>query len=395
MARSEHAHAAGETQALVQALPANDLWGVEAARLLITHAIQAGFSDLHLMCNRGDAIVRGRLDGELVDVAPIPEARRDLLIARLKVLARVPAFVRHEPQDGRIEWSIDGLASPLILRASFLPTIHGESAVIRFPEAPGASLELSQLGMSAPVLRETQRLLTRQEGTVLLTGPSGSGKTTTLYAMLRHLHGMHGNRRHFVTIENPVECDLGFATQVQVNEAQGVTFARALRASLRQDPNVLLIGEIRDAETACICVQAGMTGNLVFSTLHAGRVERVIHRLISTGVERWLVAGALTGLYAQRLARRACPACTGTGPPGCDACGWTGVRGRVGLFECAPVNEDVRSAVLVGAAPGELAEQVLRARVGSITEEARRLAGEGTIAPAERDAILAMEEDGP
>lgn len=393
-------YVATNLQHRIDALPDDDDWGVHAARSLLETADALGCSDLHVLCLIDHVSARARRDGELVDLARLPHNRRELLLARFKVLSRLPAYVKHEPQDGRIEWKPDGADSSRMLRTSFLPSIHGENLVVRFPEATTGLVDLESLGMPGSVLATTRRLLAAQEGTVLLTGPSGSGKTTTLYAMLRHLHQVHGSRRHFLTIENPVERDLGFATQVQVNEAQGMTFEKALRAGLRHDPNVLLIGEIRDAETARICVQAGTTGHLVLSTMHAGRAGRVFPRLLSTGIEPWLAASAVTGLMAQRLARTLCTHCRTEGAlaqdgwhaPGCEHCAYSGIRGRTGLFEVAVVTEDIRRHVLEGASPSAIAAAVQRGMTGNLVEEGHRLVREVIISRAEFEFLLSAEE---
>ncbi|MCX7718333.1 MAG: ATPase, T2SS/T4P/T4SS family [Candidatus Sumerlaeaceae bacterium] len=387
-------------QERLEALRESDNWAVEAADLLLGAAFRSACSDLHLACVRDAVVVRGRRDGGFFALARIPAVRRDLLIARLKVLARVPAFIRHEPQDGRIEWQPPDAAGPILLRASFLPTIHGESIVIRFPEPSARLLDLGALGMSDAVLDAVEGLLARQEGTLMLTGPSSSGKTTTIYAMLSRLHERRGDRLNILTIEDPVERDLGFASQVQVSEPQGLTHERALRAALRQDPNVLMIGEVRDADTARVAIQAGMTGHLVISTLHAGRASRVFTRLLSMGVEPYLVASAMAGAVAQRLARRLCPACRrveGAAAEwtagGCAECDFTGHRGRRGLFEAVIVTEELRGLILARATSSQIAAQAAREQVGDLVAEGRRLADTGEISRAEFEYLLAGEEE--
>lgn len=381
-------HAAESVQAQLDAIAATERWGVEALEAILGAAADAKASDLHLQAQRESVLVRVRIQGELRTIAAVPAARRELLFSRLKVLAKLPGFVRHEPQDGRMEYrSADGGAR--LLRVAFLPTIHGETAVVRFPERDATPRSLEALGMSAEVRAGVERFLRAPEGTVLVTGPSGSGKTTTLHAMLQRLHEREGDTRHIVTIEDPVERDLGFATQVQVADAQGLGFAVALRAALRQDPNVLLIGEVRDAETAQVCVQAGMTGHLVLSTLHAGRASRVFTRLLSMGIEPYLVASALHGAIAQRLVRRACPRCRpddsggAVSCDGCEHCGHTGHAGRLGIFELCGMSESLREAILARATPDRIAAEARGQRVGDLEREAIRLRGEGTIAAAE------------
>jgi type II secretory ATPase GspE/PulE/Tfp pilus assembly ATPase PilB-like protein len=384
-----------DIQGAIDALPDSDNWGVEAARALIEAAAAQKCSDLHLACLRDGLLAQGRRDGALFTLARIPVARRDLLIARFKVLSELPAFVRLEPQDGRIEWRPAPDKPPVLLRVAFLPTIHGESVVVRYPQAPGSILTLNSLGMPQAVAAAVEGLLASQEGTLLLTGPSSSGKTTTIYAMLQRIHDTRGERANIVTIEDPVERDLGFAAQVQVNDPQGLTWDRALRAALRQDPNVLLIGEIRDEATARIAVQAGMTGHLVISTLHAGRAAKVFTRLLSIGVEPYLVASALTGVIAQRLVRLLCPDCRREDPAGgfrsegCEACRGAGFRGRTGIFEVIPMTEPLRERVLERAAFPQIALEAAKSQTGDLAAEARRLAGKGTISRTEAEFVVA------
>jgi general secretion pathway protein E len=371
-------------------VPETDDWGVQVAEHLLRWAEVAGASDLHVQSQRDRLVVRMRAEGILATIASFTTPRRELLVARLKVLARCAAFVRNQPQDGRIERRApDG--SSVALRLSTLPSLHGESLVVRFPEPTHVPSSLEGLGLREGMLAAVRRLLALPEGTVLVTGPSGSGKTTTLYALLREIHLDRGERIHAVTIEDPVERDLGFGVQVGVNEAQELTFDRALRSALRQDPNVLLIGEVRDSETAKICVQAGMTGHLVLSTLHAGRVARVPGRLLSMGVEPYLVASALTGMLAQRLARTLCTDCGGDG---CDACHGTGERGRTALFELGRVEEQLREQILRREGAERLADTVRLRQISSLAAEARLLFDQGRISQRELGILLAEEAEG-
>lgn len=386
-------------QARIQGLRRNDDWAVQVARFLLEACEDARCSDLHLTCQREEVLVRGRTDGGLFTLTNVPIERRDQLISRFKVLAEVPPYVRHEPQDGRIEWRRDAGDMPKLLRASFLPTIHGESVVIRFPEPTGRLLELESLGMPERTLKTVQSLLMRQEGTILLTGPSSNGKTTTMYAMLNFLNENCGERLNFLSIEDPVERDLGFAGQVQVNETQGLTFARTLRAALRQDPNILMIGEMRDTETARIAIQAGMSGHLVISTLHAGRACRVFTRLLSMEIEPYLVASALTGVEAQRLARLLCTKCrkpnsrgAGFVAAGCEECSFTGVRGRTGIFEITVVTEELRDMIISRATPERIAQLAAQLQLGNLVEEGKQLRDRGDISLAEYEYLLASDE---
>jgi general secretion pathway protein E len=384
-------------QSELDALPPDDDWAVRAVQVLLAVAHRLGCSDLHLLSLRDAILARGRRHGDLIPLASLPCARRELLLGRLKILARLPAFIRHEPQDGRIEWQAPANGAAITLRISFLPTIHGENVVIRFPERR-IDLELDRLGMPPEVLASVERLIARPEGTILLTGPSSSGKTSTIYAMLAHLHATRGERLNFLTIEDPVERDLGFAGQIQVDQAKGLTFERALRSALRQDPNVLMIGEIRDLETARTALQAGMTGHLVCSTLHAGRSNLVFSRLLALGVSRYLAASALTGVVAQRLVRLLCADCRtpdragGFRAAGCARCDGTGHRNRTGIFELIHVDEGLRACILSDAPPERIAAQAARARIGSLPAHARRLVEDGSIDRREFELLFAGEE---
>ena len=364
-------------QEALDRLSRGDEWGVSAAELLLAEGHRLGVSDLHLLPHRGELQVSGRREEELFLLARVPRELQDLLVARLKVLARVAAFVRQEPQDGRIEWRPESEADPMLLRAAFLPTLHGEAVTIRFPERATPAMTLEELGMSTPVREALMRILNRREGVFFTTGPSGSGKTTTLYTLLRLLNEQRGGRLSFFTIEDPVERELPFAAQVQVNEPQNVTFERALRAALRQSPGVLLIGEVRDRETATISVQAGMTGHLVLSTLHAGRAAQVPARLLSLGLEPYLVAASLAACMAQRLVR-------------VQSSAGNRIR-RTGLFELLPINEELRELVLQKASFKEFSGRAAVVQVEDLLQTARRLHKEGAL--SREELYLTLGED--
>lgn len=380
----------------VAAVPRSDEWGVKVGEMLLAEAWRQRYSDLRVLPRRESALVSARADGELVTLAEVPRELAGLLASRLKVMARVPSFVRHKPQDGRIDWTSPEGGEPLVLRVSFMPSLHGESVLIRMPERAGSRMALEELGMPPEVLARVRENLFAREGAILLTGPAGSGKTTTLYAMIEDMHRRHGDRLHFLTIEDPVERDLGFATQIQVNELQDLSFHAALRSALRQDPNVLLIGEIRDAETAKIAMQAGLSGHLAFSTLHAGRAAMVPGRLLSIGLDPWVVASALSAAMAQRLVRCLCPKCRVRDEsseqfaegPGCAACSGTGHAGRAGIFEYLPVGETLRQLILARAPAGEIAAAAARTRAGDLNEAARRLMAEGRISRKELEYAM-------
>lgn len=370
-------NAVASFQKTLDGLNRGDDWGVEAAAAILAEGIRLGLSDLHLLPRRERMDVLGRREDEMIHIASVPQGLQDLLVARIKVLARVPAFVREEPQDGRLEWRGSPQSPPVFLRVAFLPTLHGEAVTIRLPENVTETMTLDELGMSNRVRDAVLRLLNRREGVLFTTGPSGSGKTTTLYALLRYLNEQRGDRLSFFTIEDPVEKELPFAAQVQVRAQQGFGFDRALRATLRQSPNVLLIGEVRDRETAAIAMQAGMTGHLVLSTLHAGRAVQVPTRLLSLNVEPYLVASALAGSMAQRLVRLREQ--EGERPR------------RLGLFELLPLNEGLRSLVLGKATVEEFATHAEMAQVENLMETARRLRDEGVL--SDEELHLSLGED--
>ncbi len=390
---------------------------VRLADLFFTRAVALRASDIHIHPRAGDLSVRFRVDGRLSPAATLPPSLAPLLITRLKVMAKLAVFQRALPQDGRIDWvqpsspsdarlapgGAPGAAGALPIRVSFLPTLHGESVVARLPETQASLLSLESLGMARETLCAVRQQLSLEQGAILLTGPSSSGKTTTIYAMLSEIHQTRGHAAHILTLEDPVERELPFAGQTPIRAELGLGWAEGLRAIVRQDPNVIMIGEIRDPETARIAIQAGLTGHLVISTVHSGRAVGVLVRLIHMQIEPFLVASSVTAALAQRLARRLCPACRrpaspDPGPqwrrhmglpldfplwtaPGCPECGGMGARGRIGIFELARMTPALGELVLArssqeqlqrAAFPGGgalLACALARAREGAIGYE--------------------------
>jgi general secretion pathway protein E len=339
---------------------------VKLVHLLLRDAHDAGASDLHLEATREGLRARLRLDGVLTPLPDPPRALAAGVISKLKLMAELDIAERRAPQDGRIRLAVDG--RELDVRVSTVPTLFGESVVLRFLDRGGRPVDLPSLGMGPATLDRFERLATRPHGIILATGPTGSGKTTTLYAAL----GLRDPAREkLITVEDPVEYHLPGVTQVPVQVKAGVTFATALRSILRQDPDVLMVGEMRDAETAGIAVQSAMTGHLVFSTLHTNDAVSALPRLIDLKVEPYLVAATLEGVLAQRLVRRVCPECQVTYKPepqsvailagapvgtpelvrgrGCNGCRGTGYKGRTGLFELLVLNDEIRDALLQGA----------------------------------------------
>jgi type II secretory ATPase GspE/PulE/Tfp pilus assembly ATPase PilB-like protein len=332
--------------------------------VLLQEAAAEGASDVHLEPWEDRLAIRFRLDGLLHNVAALPRDHQARLVARVKVLARIPVYQRDMPRDGRIE--ARGDAGRGAMRVSTFPTVYGEKIVIRLLETHAALLDLSALGFAPDVLALLERIVERPQGLLLLTGPGASGKTTTIYAVLRALADSRTPPPHIATIEDPVEYRLGNISQTEVNARAGLTYETALRAVLRQDPEVIMIGEIRDPETARSAVQAGLTGHLVISTIHSGTAAGVFTRLLDMAVEPYLLASSVTGVLAQRLVRVVCPNCKSEDRPsaedllrfglprdtvvyagtGCAACRQTGFAGRTAIGEALTMNDDLAEALL-------------------------------------------------
>jgi type IV pilus assembly protein PilB len=334
---------------------------VRLVNLLITQAVTDRASDIHIEPMEKDIRIRYRIDGVLHEVMRSPKNIQNGLISRLKVMADINIAERRIPQDGRVGLVVGGRA--VDLRLATLPTVYGEKIVIRILDKTSVLLKLDDLGFSEFAYKRFEEAFRKPYGTVLVTGPTGSGKSTSLYATLNIINTLDKN---IITVEDPVEYRLPGVNQIQVNPKAGLTFATALRSILRADPDVVLIGEIRDAETAIIGVEAALTGHLVLSTLHTNDAASAITRLVEMGVEAYLVASSLDCSLAQRLARRLCSHCREAyrptevelqeagfpehlanrveelyRPAGCSRCGKTGYRGRLGLYEVMPITEEI------------------------------------------------------
>lgn len=354
---------------------------------LVEQAVAAGASDLHLEPMRDVVRVRIRVDGLLRELVRLPLAAHSTLVTQLKVAANMDIAEKRVPQDGRIALELDG--RNIDLRLSTLPTTLGEKIAIRLL-AQQELLQLEELGFTQANLACYRRLFTQPNGLILLTGPTGSGKTSTLYATLAELDAA---TRNIITLEDPVEYSLPGINQVAVNRRSGMTFAKGLRAIVRQDPDVIMLGEIRDEETAGIAVQAALTGHLVLSTLHTNSAAGAVYRLLDMGIAPYLLAAALRGVVAQRLVRRLCPACrrqrTATAErsflgaatvweqQGCEQCQAAGYRGRVAVQEVLPLTARLQQLVLRRALVEEL-EQAARAEgLRSLAEDAAAKALDG------------------
>jgi type IV pilus assembly protein PilB len=311
---------------------------------LILEGIQRRASDIHLEPQARRLQLRYRIDGALIEGPPPPKARQLPIVSRLKILANLSIAEKRIPQDGRIQLTVD--RRRFDLRVSSLPTLHGESIVMRVLDQQQVLPGFAALGLADDDHTTLRSLIGRPDGIVLVTGPTGSGKTTTLYTCLQ---AVNQRERKIITVEDPVEYLLRGINQVPVRPEAGVTFAAALRAILRQSPNIIMVGEIRDRETADIAVHAALTGHLVLSTLHTNDAAGAVTRLIDLGVKPYLVAAALRGCLAQRLVRRLCPSCRRVSQPakgpGCPECQQTGYRGRVGLFEFLVMDEALQRLV--------------------------------------------------
>jgi type II secretory ATPase GspE/PulE/Tfp pilus assembly ATPase PilB-like protein len=321
---------------------------VPAVDIVLTDAVRRGASDVHFEPTPAAMEVRSRVDGVIRLVATMPRELAPNVVGRLKVLADLLTYRVDIPQEGGVRPGATTAAADM--RVSTFPTVHGEKAVVRVFQTAARLTDLDDLGLPPDVYRTLTRLLGERSGAILLTGPSGSGKTTTIYACLRRLAG-DGAGRHIVTIEDPVEQWVAGVSQSQARPGSEFDFARGLRSLLRQDPDVIMVGEIRDRETAAVAAEAALTGHLVFSTLHAGSACGVVGRLLDMGVEPYLLTSGIKGILNQRLLRRRCDDCRGAG---CERCVGTGFRGRFLVAEVLTPDVAFRRAILARADADEL-----------------------------------------
>jgi general secretion pathway protein E len=331
---------------------------------LLKQASRDGASDIHLEAFERKSLVRFRVDGNLRDIV---EMRRDLhaaLVSRIKIMASLDIAEKRMPQDGRMSLKLGGRA--IDVRVSTLPTSHGERVVLRLLEKNYDRLDLLILGMADDTFSQFDQLIRRPHGIVLVTGPTGSGKTTTMYGALLRLRNKINN---IMTVEDPIEYNLDGIGQTQVNPKIDMTFARALRAILRQDPDIVMIGEIRDLETAQIAVQASLTGHLVLATLHTNDAPSAVTRLMDMGIEPFLLSSTLLGVLGQRLIRLTCHACEGKG---CEACGQSGYSGRAGIYELMITNEKIRELIHQCAPESEIRRQALISGMRTLADDGQR-----------------------
>jgi general secretion pathway protein E len=380
---------------------------------LLFRAAKERASDIHIEPMERDLIVRFRIDGVLHEVIKPPKRYQNSIVSRVKVMGQLNIAEKRLPQDGRIRIKLAG--RDIDIRLSTIPNVHGERIVMRLLDKTSTLLDLSEIGMDKHILSQIEGVIHRSHGIILVTGPTGSGKTTTLYAALSTINTPDLN---ILTVEDPVEYQLQGISQMAINPKIGLTFAAGLRSFLRQDPDVIMVGEIRDRDTAEIAIQASLTGHLVFSTVHTNDSSGAITRLVDMGVEPFLVASSLTAVLAQRLVRRLCNVCREAhiptaeelaevgmtqeqvvragNPPvyravGCASCGQTGYRGRTGIYEFLPVDDDIRTLAIKNVDSNTIKKQAVKRGMTTLLDDGARkvLAGETTIA----EVLSVTQED--
>ena len=382
---------------------------VKLLNFILLAAIRDKASDIHLEPFEAEFKVRYRVDGSLFEVEAPPLSLAPALVSRVKVMANLDIAETRVPQDGRIELSLGG--RPIDLRVSTLPTVHGESCVLRVLDRSVVALDLAKLGLRDDDRAAIEALLQRPYGILLVTGPTGSGKTTTLYSALNRLNDVETK---ILTIEDPVEYDLDGIIQIQVNEEIGVSYASVLRTMLRQDPDIVLVGEIRDKETAQIAVEAALTGHLILSTLHTNDAPSTVTRLVDIGVPPYLIVSTLEAIVAQRRVRGICPQCREEYVPGsevlreigldpvkvagrklargrgCESCNWSGHRGRRAIFEIMPLTERLRQLVLDEAPTQDLRSTAIAEGMRTLRESGQLavLDGSTTVEEVLRETLL-------
>lgn len=380
---------------------------VNLVNVALLTAVRDKASDIHIEPDKRGTAIRYRIDGTLRDLMRPPPGMHAAIVSRVKIVAKMDIAEKRLPQEGRVRIVCEG--RDIDLRVSSMPTLLGEKLVLRILDKGNLRLNLEDLGLRTEALQSFRRMLEKPHGLVLVTGPTGSGKTTTLYSALDLLRSPELN---LVTVEDPVEYQLDMVNQIQVTAAIGMTFARALRSILRQDPDVIMIGEIRDEETARVAVQAALTGHLVLATLHTNDAPGTVARLLDMNIEPYLLSGALNGVVAQRLARTVCPNCATKYYPtaqeltdagirdksgrafrrgaGCQQCHDTGFRGRLGVYEVMEVNADLRRLIHHAAPTHELREKLRSQGVFTLREEGVLLALEGK---SSLDEVLRVTHD--
>jgi len=367
---------------------------------LFARALDLNASDIHFEPTEHFLEVRCRVDGIMTRIEKLPIKIQSAVASRLKLMAKLDIGEKRLPQDGRIDYRVGD--RDLDMRVSTLPGVLGESVVLRILDRSDLNIELSELGMPEKILQDYSRVISQPHGLILITGPTGSGKTTTLYGTLEKIHN---ERQKIITVEDPVEYQLDGITQIQVNSKIGLDFASGLRSIVRQDPDILMIGEIRDHETAEIAIESALTGHLVFSTLHTNDAAGAVTRMQDMGVESYLISSSLLGIQAQRLVRRICTDCVEDTSltddeanvldvkkedypsikrgKGCERCGDTGYRGRVGLYELLLMSDEIRHLITSGADANVIRKQGIKEGMKTLREDALDKLRSGMTTPEE------------
>ena len=368
---------------------------VQVVNRIVTQAVRQRASDVHIEAQEHGIRVRYRVDGVLNEVLQLPSSMGSAISSRIKVMAELNIVEKRRPQDGQFGFEVDG--RPIDVRTSVVATVHGEKIVLRILDKQRSLIGLSELGMPESFIAEYSKIVKAPLGMLLVTGPTGSGKTTTLYATLAE---MNDPTKNVVTVEDPVEYQFAGINQMQISEAAGISFADGLRGILRQDPDTILIGEIRDIETARIAMQAALTGHFVLSSLHAVDAVAAVHRFTDMGLEAFLVASAVSGVVGQRLLRRNCPSCSVPDRPspervrliaaqlgtakanfrkgeGCAACGYTGYRGRVGVYELLVMSDKLRQMIVDRATHSEMRKVAIEEGMITMQKQAFQMVADG------------------
>lgn len=362
---------------------------IKLANLIISRGISDGASDIHIEPGKENVRVRLRIDGILHEIMQIPKKVQASLTSRFKIMSELDIATKRTPQDGRISATIEGRQYDF--RVSTLPSVFGEKIVLRILDKSSISIGLHKLGLMPETLEKFENMISRTYGIILVTGPTGSGKSTTLYSVLSKLNS---GEKNILTIEDPVEYEVAGLTQVQINPRAGLTFASGLRTMLRQDPDIAMVGEIRDAETATIATEAALTGHLVLSTLHTNDAPGALTRMVDMGIEPFLISSSVIGVLAQRLVRMVCPKCKEQYQPprdavkrlgieldndekitfyrgrGCDHCHGNGYKGRIGVYELMAINDRIRDLVLLKSSAHVLREAAIETGMRTLKDDA-------------------------
>jgi len=379
---------------------------IKLVNIMITQAVYERASDIHVEPERDIVRVRTRIDGLMHEAAVLPKKLQNAIISRIKILAKMDIAENRKAQDGRILLRIEN--KDLDIRVSTFPTVHGENVVMRLLDKSAVLMGLKEMGFFERDLEVFLKLIRRSNGIILVTGPTGSGKTSTLYSALTTISSMEKN---IITIEDPVEYELFLIRQTQVNSAAGITFSNGLRSILRQDPDIIMVGEIRDKETADVAIQAALTGHLVFSTLHTNDASSALTRLMDMGVEPFLISSSVAGILAQRLVRLICDKCKEVYAPagsvvkdlrldkgteyyhgkGCGKCKETGWIGRTGIFELLVVNEEIRKLVDAKSSADEIRKRAVASGMKTLREDGLEKVSRGMTTPEEVLRVTTVE----